>query len=317
MKNNKSRTLKKPVLIFGVILSIILSVILVVPLQTIGTSTSNSAMYGTLTGIVTDAETDEPLASALMTLKYHDLIRTDLTDSDGEYTFDNVPICFCLKNISAAKLGYESEYQLVGVSEITYVNFSLTPTSDTPPDDEEPEEPPEDDDPEEPPEEPPDDEEPPEDDDDLWGIITGIVLDAKTNLPISGALVTLKCHDELRTQYTNSDGEYTFDNVPICFCLKNVSVDKNGYGSEYQLVGVHEITYVNFTLEPASSTEINPPVSNPNANPQDITSRSNDRDDLFEPTFNNFLILILIGILIFVLIIGLIHYVIKKELRKN
>lgn len=304
MKNTKSGAIKKPLLIFGVMLSIILSVILIVPFQTIGTSSSNgSAMYGTITGVVMDAETDEPLASALMTLKYHDLIRTDLTDSNGEYSFDNVPICFCLKNISAAKIDYESEYQLVGVSELTYVNFSLSPTSATPPDDEEPEEPP--------------DDEPPEDDD-LWGIITGIVTDAKTTIPIAGALVTLKCHDETRTQLTNSDGEYEFAKVPICFCLKNVSVDKSGYESQYELTGVHEITWVNFTLEPASSTEINPPVSNPNADPQDISSRSNDQDNLFEPTFNNFLILILIGILIFVLIIGLIHYTIKKEfIRKK
>lgn len=295
MKNLESRTLKKPVLIFVVMLSIILSVILVVPLQAIGTSSSNGgAMYGTITGIVTDAETDEPLASALMTLKYHDLIRTDLTDSNGEYTFDNVPICFCLKNISAAKIGYEGEYQLVGVSEVTYVNFSLAPTSATPPDDEEP---PEDD-----------------DDDDLWGIITGIVTDAKTSAPISGALVTLKYHDEIRTQLTNSDGEYEFTKVHICFCLKNVSVDKSGYESQYQLVGVHEITHVNFTLEPASNAAINPPVSNPNADPQDINSRSNSGDNLFEPTVNNFLIIILIGVLIFILIIGLIHYTIKKEL---
>jgi hypothetical protein len=68
-----------------------------------------------------------------MTLKYHEVVRTQFTDSNGLYTFTDVPICFCLKNISASKRGYESQYQLVAVEEITYANFSLKPASSNDP----------------------------------------------------------------------------------------------------------------------------------------------------------------------------------------
>jgi hypothetical protein len=176
----------------------------------------SNSMYGIITGIVTDAETNDPIPHALMVLKYHDIIRTEVTDSKGQYTFTKVPLCFCLKNISASKNGYESQFKMVAVHKITYVNFSLEPIEDG--------------------------------GNSMYGIITGVVIDAETNDPIPDALMTLKYHGLIRTEHTDSDGWYTFTEVPICFCLKNISASKEGYESQYKLVAVYEITYANFSL---------------------------------------------------------------------
>ena len=311
MNNKISRDPKKYSLILGVICSIILSIILVVPLQAIGmTSSDNSAMYGTITGIVTDAETDESISNAVMTLKYHDMVRVDRTDTEGWYEFDNVPICFCLKNISAFKDGYEPQYQLVGVYEVTYVNFTLIPINSNSTDPEEPEEP------EEPPEDDPPEDEPP-DEDGMYGIITGVIIDASTDNPIQGATVTLTCHDEIRIQITDSNGEYTFTKVPICFCLKNVSVVTNGYESQFQMVAVNELTYVNFTLDPVNN-DVNDKIDdiNSRANHGNINSIADVKDD-GEELENLYLLLFFIGIFVVLVMFGLIYYTIGKEVKKR
>lgn len=317
MKNQQSMDVKRPVLIYGVIFSIIISMILIVPLQTIGTTPSdNSAMYGTITGIVADAETDEPISNAVMTLKYHDMVRVDRTDSEGWYEFDNVPICFCLKNISAYKDGYEPEYQLVGVYAVTYVNFTLIPINSTSPDPEEPEEPPEDEPPDDQePEQPPEDPSQPDDEHELYGIIKGVVIDASTNEPIPGTTVTLTCHDEIRTQSTDSNGEYTFTKVPICYCLKNVSAVKNGYESQYQMVGVHEMTYVNFTLEPIND-DVNDKIDdiNSRADPGNINNLADIRRDGDDWNIL-YLLLFVIGTIAGLITFGLIYYTIGKEVK--
>ena len=323
MKKQDNTNIKNPVLILGVLCSLVLSMILVVPVNTFGMTTSdNNEMYGTLTGRVTDTETKETISNAVMTLKYHDLIRIDRTDAEGWYEFENVPICFCLKNISAFKEGYEPEYQLVGVSTLTYANFTLIPvnSNSTDPDDpEEPEDPPED-----PPEdEIPDDEEPeeppedpnPTDDSELYGIITGVVIDANTNDPIPGATVKLTCHDDIRSQMTDSNGEYLFNKVPICFCLKNVSVSMRGYESQYELVAVYEITWANFTLESANSeTEDDNDEIRSGSNPDDVNSLA-DIEKEGEDWNVLYLLLFFIGTFAGLIIFALIYHAIGKEVK--
>ncbi len=256
--------------LFAVVVAIALIGMMIVPVQTVGIDNgsdknSSGPTEGTITGQVTDAESGEPIQEVLMTLEYHHEVRFDLTDANGQYIFTNVPICFCLKDITAAKVGYESQTQSVGVHELTYVNFSLEPSDDSEdpdePDEPEPDEPedPEDPEPDEPDEPEPDEPEPedpepdePEPDDDngaINGILTGFVIDALTNEPISDVLVMLKYHEDIRRMLTDLDGKYTFTQVPICFCLKEVTAQKDGYETEEALVGVSEITYVNFTLE--------------------------------------------------------------------
>lgn len=231
----------------------------------------DGANEGTITGIVTDAETDEPIPNAIMTLEYHDILRTELTDSKGRYTFTNVPICFCLKNVSAYKKGYEGQYKMVAVSKITVVDFSLKPIDNG--------------------------------NDPNEGIITGIVKDAITDDPIPDVLMTLKYHDIIRTELTDLNGWYTFTNVPICFCLKNISASKRGYESQYEYVAVSEITYVNFTLNPT---------------PDDLDDSSSnfvsDKTDTGETSIGSRSYLIITGLAgtIVILMIGFYLFKIKK-----
>lgn len=184
------------------------------------TNSNEDPTNGVITGIVTDAITNDPIPNTIMTLKYHDVVRTEHTNSKGYYKFNRIPICFCLKNVSATKNGYEVQYKLVAVNKITYVDFSLEPIDDG--------------------------------NGSMYGVITGIVTDSETGKPIADTLMTLKYHDVVRTEHTDSNGWYTFTKVPICFCLKNVSAAKRGYGLQYELVAVSEVTYVNFSLEPES-----------------------------------------------------------------
>ncbi|ODS41249.1 MAG: hypothetical protein A7315_06770 [Candidatus Altiarchaeales archaeon WOR_SM1_79] len=234
---------------------------------------NNSEPYDcVITGIVTDSETENPIPDALMILKYHDIVRTEFTDDEGYYTFTNVPNCFCLKNVSASKKGYESQYKLVAVSGVTYVNFSLNPDGNNinPYD----------------------------------CIITGIVTDSETGNPIPDALMTLKYHDVIRIELTDSKGQYTFTNVPNCFCLKNVSASKNGYESQYKLVAVSQVTYVNFSLDPSED--------DPGNEGSDIASSKNDKGEIpFDSKSYLYAIVGIVGIFAIITVVGII-YVMKR-----
>ena len=83
---------------------------------------------GTVTGTVTDADTGEPIEDAMVTISYHGITRLDMTDANGRYAFNNVPLCYCLKNISVTKKGYEDQSKDVGVGKLTVVDFELVPT---------------------------------------------------------------------------------------------------------------------------------------------------------------------------------------------
>jgi len=215
-------------------MSVLVIIVLSATVLQAGITSPVDDQYGTIMGTVSDSETGEPIQGALVILTYHDVIRNTLTDEKGYYCFNQVPNCFCLKNVSAHKEGYISQYKMVAVQEITIVDFQLEPEEG--------------------------------DGEPTGGTITGIVTDAVTGLPIPDALMTLKYHEVVRMQYTDSDGYYIFTDVPLCFCLKNVSAEKKGYESQYKMVAVQEMTYVNFSLEPVGSgeTDQDAPVGNAN-----------------------------------------------------
>ena len=275
-------------------------------------------MYGIITGIVKDATTNNPISEAIMVLKYHDVVRREITDSLGEYTFDKVPMCFCLKDLSAAKNGYETQTEQVAVHEITYVNFSLEPTDDPEPEDPEDPEP---EDPEEPDDPEPDDPEDPEEtdetpDDGMYGIITGIVTNAMTDKPIAEVLVTLKYHDLVRTELTDSEGLYTFTNVPICFCLKNMTVSKNGYETQYKDVAVSERTVVDFSLNPTNENSNPEQNHNPDENPElDFTTPRGDDSNI--KILDYYFALALVGLVLVILVILFIVAHAVKRSKKN
>jgi hypothetical protein len=199
---------------------------------------------GCVIGWVTDAETNKPIEAAEMTITYHDFIQIDYTDSNGKYMFENVPICYCLKNVTATMKGYESQSQLIGVSDVTYLNFSLK-SIEEPKDPEDPIDPIDPEDPEDP-KEPKD----PEDPKQHEGIITGIVIDNSTNFPLEEVLMTLDYHGIVQETFTNSEGEYSFSNVPSCNCTKGISAMKDGYEIQDIQLSVYKITFVNFSMKP-------------------------------------------------------------------
>mgnify|MGYP000727108697 CR=1 FL=1 len=109
--------------------------------------------YGSVLGTVTDLENGELLEGAKVVIEYHDMVRTTFTDSEGEYRFDQVPECFCLKKVTASMDHYRPETEEVGVSGETVVDFALMIEEMQPED----------------------------------GTLSGVVYDAETGEPIEGA----------------------------------------------------------------------------------------------------------------------------------
>jgi hypothetical protein len=228
---------------------------------------------GTIYGIVTDCETNEPIPDALLTLEYHDTVRTEYSNSQGRYIIRNVPLCFCLKNLSASKDGYESEFKMVPVYKITHVDFELKPMND--------------------------------DDGSIEGVLTGYVKDVETDDPLQNTLMTLKYHDVIRFQYTDIVGHYSFDKVPICFCLKNISAHKEGYENQNQLIAISDITYANFSLEPVSN-------ENPGDSSYIPTKDTTELENKIESEGEWYILFGMIGSLV-ASVIGLTIYVIRKR----
>jgi len=80
---------------------------------------------GTLSGYVTDTSMN-PIEGALVQVYFHETYEEDYTDENGYYYVDNIPICYCLKNCTCSKEGYEPEWVLLGIVENTTYDFVLT-----------------------------------------------------------------------------------------------------------------------------------------------------------------------------------------------
>jgi len=80
---------------------------------------------GTLSGYVNDTSMN-PIEGALVRVYFHGTYEEDYTDSSGYYRVTNIPICYCMKNCTASKPGYKSEWVLVGFVEDTTHDFMLT-----------------------------------------------------------------------------------------------------------------------------------------------------------------------------------------------
>jgi len=84
------------------------------------------------------------------------------------------------------------------------------------------------------------------------GTLSGYVNNTSMN-PIEGALVRVYFHETYEENYTDSSGYYHVTNIPICYCMKNCTASKDGYKTEWVLLGIDENTtydFVLYTLEP-------------------------------------------------------------------
>ena len=89
------------------------------------------------------------------------------------------------------------------------------------------------------------------------GSLSGYVNDTSGN-PIEGALVRVYFHETYEEDYSDCTGYYHVTNIPICYCLKNATCSKEGYKTEWVLLGIVEDTTHDFIL-----TSINNPPDAP------------------------------------------------------
>ena len=85
---------------------------------------------GTLSGYVNDISMN-PIEGAKVRVYFHETYEENYTDSSGYYHVTNIPICYCLKNATASKGGYTTEWVLLAIGENTTYDFVLTPLGNT------------------------------------------------------------------------------------------------------------------------------------------------------------------------------------------
>ena len=79
---------------------------------------------GNLSGYVYDSNM-EPIEGALVRVDFHSEYEENYTDSNGYYHVSNIPLCFCLKNCSASKDDYVTEWAYLEIIEETFYDFVL------------------------------------------------------------------------------------------------------------------------------------------------------------------------------------------------
>jgi hypothetical protein len=99
------------------------------------------------------------------------------------------------------------------------------------------------------------------------GNLSGYVKNS-SSIPIEGALVRVHFHGTYEEDYSNSEGYYHVTNIPICYCLKNATCSKEGYKTEWVLLGIVEDTTYDFFLDqngnnPPNAPSIYGPASGP------------------------------------------------------
>jgi len=176
-----------------------------------------------ISGTVTDANNGAPIEDAHVYLELNDFGRSSITDADGKYLFDNIPEASIPFLIRVTKQYYRSESAEITVVEVTVVDFELMIEELPPPL--------------------------------KGGTLTGMVTDSETDEPLEGATVTLDYHENKLTVQTDDEGRYTFQGIPICFCLKDLSVSMDGYLQQAMSIAISEGTVQDIVLEPTAPVE--------------------------------------------------------------
>ncbi len=83
---------------------------------------------GTLSGYVTDTSMN-PIGGARIRVYFHETYEENYSDAFGYYHVTNIPICYCLKNATCSKEGYQTEWNMLSIDENTTHDFVLTSLS--------------------------------------------------------------------------------------------------------------------------------------------------------------------------------------------
>ncbi len=79
------------------------------------------------------------------------------------------------------------------------------------------------------------------------GSLSGIITNEEME-PIHKARITINCGNLNFTNYSNENGYYNFDNIPIVDCYWNISIYKCGYKMKYYELSIDENTIHDFVL---------------------------------------------------------------------
>jgi parallel beta-helix repeat protein len=85
------------------------------------------------------------------------------------------------------------------------------------------------------------------------GSLSGYVRDKYMN-PLEGAKIQVYFHGTYEKNYSEINGFYEVKNIPLCYCLKNVTVSKEGYNSVSASLSINEVTIHDFVLTPMGDT---------------------------------------------------------------
>lgn len=80
---------------------------------------------GNLLGYVTDTSMN-PLQGARIRVYFHETYEENYSDTTGHYHVTNIPLCYCMKNATCSKPGYQNQWVLLSISENTTYDFILT-----------------------------------------------------------------------------------------------------------------------------------------------------------------------------------------------
>jgi len=87
------------------------------------------------------------------------------------------------------------------------------------------------------------------------GSLSGFIIDEEVN-PISGAKVQIVCNDNIFICFSNETGFYYRDDLPIVFCIWNISVYKEGYEQSYHEMSIGINSTYDFILIPITTVEL-------------------------------------------------------------
>ena len=186
---------------------------------------------GSLLGYVNDTS-GNPIEGALVRVYFHGTYEEDYSDSNGYYHVTNIPICWCIKNCTASKEGYETDWVLLGIYENTTYDFVLTSLTQ------------------------------------YNGSLSGYVNCTDMD-PIEGALVRVHFHGTYEEGYSDEEGYYHVTNIPICYCLKNATCSKECYTTEWVLLSIVENTTYDFILNTTNHPPKAPKITDPGSVPSE------------------------------------------------
>lgn len=199
---------------------------------------AQSSTFGSITGVVTDSVTGNPIFHAnvvAMRANGPGMAAHAITDSNGVYTIINIPAGNY--TVKAVAYGYCHKFYPTPVAVIagqttSDINFALSPVPTPPPPG--------------------------------TGSISGVVTDSITGLPIFNAMVTASCANTCGSRaFTDSNGVYTIQNLnagdyQVIASARNFRTKR--YPTAVTVVSGQTTADINFALVSGNTP---PPPSNP------------------------------------------------------